>query len=196
MPSLGAGGRYALAVPAPEEHERRLTVMGITALVKPWDGLQRVSDPASDLEPSDRGAPSQPTDDPDTLHVSVRLTAQIEDAAPVTSDRDDFGISMPRRGLGAIWHRYREPRLTNDPAKQTELLRSEYGVGVPDLQDAINQMLGRDPEQHRPPRLSWGHLTDALANVGVPVTEQELIDAPLTIELSPEVKAQLADAGP
>jgi hypothetical protein len=31
--------------------------------------------------------------------------------------------------------------------------------------------------------------------VGVSVTEKELIDAPLTIELSPEVKAQLANAG-
>jgi len=170
--------------------------MGITALVKPWDGLQRVLDPASDLEQSDRGAPAQPADDPDTLHVSVRLTALIEDAAPVTSDRDDFGISMPRRGHGPIWHRYRGRRLTNDPANETEPLRSEHRVGVPDLQDAINQMLGRDPEQQRPPRLSWGHLIDALANMGVPVAEQELIEAPLTIELSPEVTAQLADAEP
>jgi hypothetical protein len=32
--------------------------------------------------------------------------------------------------------------------------------------------------------------------VGVVVTEQELIDAPLAIELSPQVKAQLADAQP
>jgi hypothetical protein len=32
--------------------------------------------------------------------------------------------------------------------------------------------------------------------VGVAVTEQELIDAPLIIELAPAVKAQLADTGP
>lgn len=76
------------------------------------------------------------------------------------------------------------------------MLHRQYRVGGPDLQDAINQMLGRDPEQHRPPRLSWDHLIDALANVGVVVTEQELIDAPLAIELSPQVKAQLADAQP
>jgi hypothetical protein len=129
--------------------------MGITARVKPWDGVQRVPDPASDLEQSDRGAPAQSADDPDTLQVSVRLTAQIEDAEAVTSDRDDFGITMPRRGLGPIWHRYRGPRLANNAAKDTEPLSSDYRVGVPDLQDAINQMLGCDTEQHRPPRLSW-----------------------------------------
>jgi hypothetical protein len=137
--------------------------MGITALVKPWSGVQRLPDPASDLEQNDREAPAQSADDPDRLHISVRLTALIEDAAPVTSDRDDFGISMPRHGLAAIWHRYRGARLTEDPTKETELLRSNYRVGMPDLQDAINQMLGRDSEQHRPPRLSWGHLIDALA---------------------------------
>ena len=189
-------GRYAPAVPADEAHEHRLTLIGIAALVKAWDGLQRVLDPASDLEPSGRVAPARFANDPDKLHVVVRLTAQIQDAAPVTSDRDDFGISMPRHGLAAIWHRYRGARLTEDPTKETELLRRNHRVGMPDLQDAINQMLGRDPEQHRPPRLSWGHLIDALANVGVAVTEQELIDAPLIIELAPAVKAQLADTGP
>jgi hypothetical protein len=46
-------------------------------------------------------------------HIIVRLAAQIQDAPPVTSDRDDLGISMPRRGDGS------------------------------ELHDAINQMLGR-----------------------------------------------------
>jgi hypothetical protein len=166
MPALGTWCRYAHAVPADEAHEHRLTLLGIAALVKPWDGTQRVVDPASDLETSGRVAPARFANDPDKLHVIVRLTAKIQDVAPVTSDRDDFGISMPGRAVGS------------------------------ELYDAVNQMLGRDPEQHRPPRLSWGQLIDALANVGVCVTEQELIDTPLTVELSPEVKAQLADAGP
>src|ERR1035437_7715165 len=51
-------GRYAPAVPADEAHEHRLTLIGIAALVKAWDGLQRVLDPASDLEPSGRAAPA------------------------------------------------------------------------------------------------------------------------------------------
>jgi hypothetical protein len=137
----------------------------LVAFVKPSDGLQRVLDPTSDLEPGGRVAAPRRARDPDTLHVIVRRTAQIQDVAPVTSDRDDFGISMPRRG------------------------------GRSALCDAINQMLGRDPEQHRPPRLSWDQLTDTLAHVGFSVIEQELVDAPLTVELSPEVNGQLADAG-
>ena len=68
-------------------------------------------------------------------------------------------------------------------------------VASSEMSAAINQMLGRDPK-HRPSRLSWGQLTRAPANPGVSLTEQELIDAPLTIELSPQVKAQLADTDP
>jgi len=52
-------------------------------------------------------------------------------------------------------------------------------------------MLGRDPELHRPPRLSWGNLIKALAEHGIQVTEDELINAPLTIDLHPEVQAEL-----
>jgi hypothetical protein len=114
----------------------------------------------------------------------------------VTSVHDDFGISARRSGLGAIWHRYRGPRLSQDPAEEADLLNRSYRVGLTDIQDAINQMLGRDPEQHRPPRLAWGQLINALADAGVVVSEQELIDAPLKIELSPEVTAQVDHTSP
>jgi hypothetical protein len=102
--------------------------------------------------------------DPDKLHVSVRLTALTADGVSVTSDRDDFGITLWRH----------VPGLTRD------------------IEDSINQMLGRDPKLHRPPRLAWGGLTDALTGTGIVVTEEELIEAPLTIELSPEAKVQIA----
>jgi hypothetical protein len=134
--------------------------------------------------------------DPDTLHVRVRLSALLKDGATVTSAGDDFGISTPRRGVGAIWHRYRGPRLSDDPATEAEVLNRRYRVGRADIEDAINQMLGRNPKLHRPPRLSWGQLIDALADAGVTVTEQELIAAPLAIELTPEVQAQLSEAVP
>jgi hypothetical protein len=65
-------------------------------------------------------------------------------------------------------------------------------VGRPDIEDGINQMLGRDPEMHRPPRLAWGHLIAALAAEHIQVTEQELIDAPLTVELERQLAAALA----
>jgi hypothetical protein len=61
-----------------------------------------------------------------------------------------------------------------------------------DIEESINQMLGRDPKLHRPSRLAWDGLIDAQAGTGMVVSEQELIDAPLTIELSPEAKAQTA----
>jgi hypothetical protein len=116
----------------------------------------------------------------------------IQSGERVSSPHADFGIGGPRRGVGAIWHRYRGPELSEDPAEETELLNQTYRVGPSDIEDAINQMLGRDPEQHRPPRLSWPRLIEALASAGVPVTELDLLDAPLTVDLSPPVKADLA----
>ena len=52
-------------------------------------------------------------------------------------------------------------------------------------------MLGRDPKLHHPPRLSWHNLIRALNTAAMPITEQELIDAPLTVELATEVRAEL-----
>lgn len=64
-------------------------------------------------------------------------------------------------------------------------------VARTDIEDSINQLLGKDPRQHRPPRLSWGGLIDALASAGIDATEEQLIDAPLTVELDGEVEAAL-----
>ena len=41
------------------------------------------------------------------------------------------------------------------------------------------------------PRLSWGNLIKALAEPGIQVTEDELINTPLTIDVHPEVQADL-----
>ena len=98
--------------------------------------------------------------------------------------------------MSVIWHRYRGPQLSQDPADEAELLDRSYRLGLTDIEDAINQMLGRDPEQRRPPRLAWGRLIEALADAGMVATEQELIDAPLTVELSPEVEAEIAHTSP
>lgn len=130
--------------------------------------------------------------DPERFNLDVRLSALTESGERVRSPHADFGIGGPCRGIGAIWHRYRGPQLSRDPDEQTRLLTQTYRVAQSDIEDAINQMLGRDPEQHRPPRLSWGKLIEALANAGVAVTERELIDAPLSLELSPRVKSELA----
>ena len=65
-------------------------------------------------------------------------------------------------------------------------------VARTDIEDSINRMLGRDPAQRRPPRLSWDGLIAALAAAGIDTTEEQLIETPLTVELDDEVEAALA----
>ena len=153
------------------------TVDRIIARVMPWSGVQvLVGDDSGDSDKNDQPAFAERRRAPDKLHVSVRLTALTTDGASVTSDRDDFGITLP--------HVPRGQRSRGAASAIKNLTR--------DIEESINQMLGRDPKLHRPPRLAWGGLIDALVGTGIVVTEQELIDAPLTIELSAEVKAQTA----
>ena len=60
------------------------------------------------------------------------------------------------------------------------------------LSDGRIRPQGRDPTLDRPPRLSWDRLIAALAASGVRVTEQEMIDVPLEVELTPELESDLA----
>jgi hypothetical protein len=181
--------RYARAVSQEGAHQPS-PVTGVNAHVELGSGSQKAVAPELGSEAPE--IPASARTDPARYYVNVRLSALTESGERVSSPHADFGIGGSRRGVGAIWHRYRGPTLSDDPAEETERLDQTYRVGLSDIEDAINQMLGRDPEQHRPPRLSWRQLIDALASAGVPVTEQDLIDAPLTVELSPPVKADLA----
>jgi hypothetical protein len=54
-------------------------------------------------------------------------------------------------------------------------------------------MLGRDPEQHRPPRLSWDTLIQTLADHGLDLAEEQLIALPFRCELAPDVEAVLSE---
>jgi hypothetical protein len=130
--------------------------------------------------------------DEQRLRLTVGLVA-LDSAGRRIAAEGGFGLGGPKRGLGAIWHRYRGPALSDDPTEQVEILDRTYRVGLQDIEDAINQMLGRDPELHRPPRLAWDALIAALAAHGIQVSEQELIDTPLTIELDPDVLAELSE---
>jgi len=133
--------------------------------------------------------------DPATYQMNVALAAQLDDGREITGG--GFGFGGPRDGVAAIWHRYRGPQLHDDPCENERLLHETYHVGLSDVEDAVNQMLGRDPEQHRPPRLSWDGLQRALADEGITVTEQQLIDTPLELVLSESAGAELgADAPP
>lgn len=103
-----------------------------------------------------------------------------------------FGLAGPSRGLGAVWHRYHGPVLSADPEEHERLLEETYRVGLPDIEDGVNQMLGRDPTLHRPPRLAWDGLIEALAAEQIHVSEEQLIEIPLVVELDEEVLAALA----
>ena len=127
---------------------------------------------------------------PESLSLSLRvsLAAEDSDGRRIASAGPDFGMSGPRHG---IWHRWHGPPLPDDREEADRLIHFEHRVDLHDIADGINQMLGRDPTLHHPPRLSWQKLIDALDEAGVSVSERDLIEAPLTIELTPEVEVEL-----
>jgi hypothetical protein len=123
---------------------------------------------------------------PDRYEVLVGLSAELTDGRRIQTPGIDFVMGGASRGVGAIHHRYKGPRLPEGEDERRAALEC-YRVGPWDIESGIDQMLGRDPEQHRPPRLSWENLIKALGNEGTVVSENDLIAAPLTVEFAPEV---------
>ncbi|HTX30163.1 MAG TPA: hypothetical protein VMD09_02195 [Solirubrobacteraceae bacterium] len=124
----------------------------------------------------------------DHLSVNVKLSAELCDGRRIAARTGHFGMSGPRHG---IWHRWHGPPLPADPEQANRLTLTEHHVDQHDIEDGINQMLGRDPELHHPPRLAWDGLIATLAEAGVHVTEQDLIETPLTVELTSDVQSEL-----
>ncbi len=128
--------------------------------------------------------------DSERLSVSARLFADGDDGERIEVARSTMGSGMWRRGFGAIWKRYQRPEpLPEDEQAQLRMLEG-YRVQRYDVEDAVNQLLGRDPEQHRPPRLAWEPLIELLAKRGVSVTEDKLIAMPFVFEFSDALQAQ------
>jgi hypothetical protein len=125
---------------------------------------------------------------PDKLCLDVHLSAEDRDGRRIHSKGTDFGMSGPRRG---IWHRWHGPQLPPDPAEADRIVLFEHRVDLNDIEDGINQMLGRDPDLHHPPRLAWHNLISALSDADITVAERDLINLPLIVELSPEVQVEL-----
>ena len=119
----------------------------------------------------------------DEWGASAQLFAESRDGTRVSAARGGMGAGGQRRGIAAIWKRYTRPPLPGDPEARRRAL-DDYRAQRQDVEDAINQLLGRDPEQHRPPRLSWDPLIDSLLKHGVTVTESELIAMPFVFEFS------------
>ena len=123
------------------------------------------------------------------LDVAASLFAETS-CGRIYARTGSMGVGMWRHGMNAIWSRYRGP-LPEDPEEQARVLAG-YRVSRHDVEDAINQLLGRDPEQHRPPRLAWDPLIDVLKGAGISVTEDDLLDLPFAFELAPGLAAELA----
>ena len=154
--------------------------------------LVELQDERTDLA-SARNVQVVVSDQADRLAVVARLFAVLASGERLVASRFAMGIGLRRRGSSAIWKRYvGPPALPADPDER-ERFFDEYRVRQRDIEDAVNQMLGRDPEQHRPPRLSWQTLIERLGQHGLELSEDQLIALPFCCELSARLQAQLAD---
>jgi hypothetical protein len=124
--------------------------------------------------------------------AEATLFAVSADGSRITAPRANMGAAGPSRGIAAIAKRYAGPPLPEDPDACRRVLGA-YRVQRHDVEDAMNQLLGRDPQMHRPPRLSWGPLIELLAEHGKVVSEEELIATPFVFEFSAEALAALED---
>jgi hypothetical protein len=125
------------------------------------------------------------------IEVDVALAAELSDGRRVECG-PTIRIGGPRRGLAAIRHRYRGPRLSDDPAEEADLMERSYRVGRTDIEDGIDQLLGRNAEMHRPPRLAWDPLITALSAADVTIGEDELIGLPMIVVFDDALAAELA----
>lgn len=122
--------------------------------------------------------------------ADATLFAVSADGRRIAVPHASMGSAGPSRGIAAIWKRYSGPPLPEDPDARRAVLDA-YRVQRHDVEDAMNQLLGRDPEMHRPPRLSWDPLIELLADHGKVVSEKELIAMPFLFEFSAEALASL-----
>lgn len=124
--------------------------------------------------------------------AAATLFAVSTDGSRITGAPARMGAAGPRRGIAAITKRYAGSPLPEDPDARQRVLDA-YSVQRHDVEDAMNQLLGRDPEMHRPPRLSWDPLIELLAEHGTAVSEDQLIAMPFEFEFSAEALAALEE---
>ncbi len=122
--------------------------------------------------------------------ADATLFAVSADGIRIEVPQSSMGAAGPSRGIGATTKRYQGPPLPEETDARQRVLDA-YRVQRHDVEDAMNGMLGRDPEMHRPPRLSWNHLIELLAEHGPVVTEEQLIAMPFRFEFSAEALAAL-----
>ncbi len=141
----------------------------------------------------------------DTFPIHLEFFAELRNGRRIETD-GSYGahvISMRRRGLGAIFHRYYGP-----PVGDVDELDRTYRVRESDVRDAVNLAVGKDrfasaPERPLLNRLAekrwerqerrnrWQPLRRTLAEHGIDLSVKQLDELPFAIEISDEVKAQL-----
>ncbi|MGI8715371.1 MAG: hypothetical protein ACR2NR_19760 [Solirubrobacteraceae bacterium] len=122
------------------------------------------------------------------MPIAAQLFAETAAGVRLSVGRPTIVGGMPRRGSSAAWKRSNGPRLP----KEGPLLEN-HCVERQDVEDIINSVLGRDPEQMRPSTgLAWEPLIELLDREGITVTEDQLIATPFVFELSDELLAELA----
>ena len=124
--------------------------------------------------------------------AEATLFAVGVDGTRISMPHASMGAAGPSRGRGAITKRYQGPPLPDDPDAFEDALGA-YRVQRYDVEDALNGMLGRDPEMHHPPRLSWEPLIELLAEHGTAVTDEQLVAMPFQYEFSAEALSALED---
>ena len=80
--------------------------------------------------------------------ADATLFAVSADGSRITAPRASMGAAGPSRGIAAITKRYAGPWRPEDPDARRRVLDA-YRVQRRDVEDAMNQQLGRDPEMHR-----------------------------------------------
>jgi hypothetical protein len=120
--------------------------------------------------------------------ADATLFATSTDRSRITATPPRMGVAGSSHGIAAITKRYSGPTLPEEPEARRRVLAA-YRVQRHDIEDAVNQLLGRDSEMHRPPQLSWGPLIELLAKHGTVVTEDELIATPFLFEFSGDTLA-------
>jgi hypothetical protein len=131
------------------------------------------------------------------VYAAVTLRDMQQQEAVVEQARDTLGPETHARWMAHLRSPERISLLVSLSAEDGAGRRIDAGAAFAmggyqartDIEDGINQLLGRDPRLHRPPRLSWDGLIAALAAAGIDATEQQLIETPMTVELDGEVEA-------
>lgn len=145
-----------------------------------------------DVWRSDRGGPIEmrPSLSTERLAIQARTFAECADGRRIPAAHWHITTALWRSGVDALVKGWAGPPLPADPEEEWRVL-SEYRIQPHDIEDAVNQFLGRDPELTSPPRLSWDPLQRALQAEGIDIGEDRLLALPFSFEFAPELLDEL-----